>query len=41
MDPEIRLARLYQGNRTLEDHIQKFLDIAYLSEPLYLFFPVS
>ncbi|XP_051768916.1 translation initiation factor IF-2-like isoform X2 [Ctenopharyngodon idella] len=32
MDPAIRLVRLRQGNCTLEDHIQKFLDIAYFSD---------
>jgi len=32
MDPTIRLVRLRQGNCTLEDHIQKFLDIAYFSD---------
>ncbi|ROL49265.1 hypothetical protein DPX16_0502 [Anabarilius grahami] len=32
MDPAIRLIRLRQGNCTLEDHIQKFLDIAYYAD---------
>lgn len=31
-DPAVRLIRLHQGGRTLEDHTSDFLDIAYLTD---------
>lgn len=32
MDPAVRLIYLCQGKRSLEDHTQDFLDLAYLTD---------
>lgn len=34
MDPAVKLIQLRQGTRSLEDHIQDFLDIAHLAKVL-------